>query len=112
MKKILYILAACAIVACTKEEVKPENTNQPQNIVSQSAFYAIKFRNFTSMELNYLDGCESNWMFSGTTRFLTSGTDTICSFKIDADGIVSWKARPGHIVTLGGCPTRSLTIHQ
>lgn len=112
MKKVLFMLVACAFMSCAKEEVKPVNGSQPQNMVTQSAFYAIKFRNFTSMELNYHEGCESNWMFSGPTRYLISGTDTICSFKIDEAGIVSWKARQGHVVTLGGCTSRSLTIHQ
>lgn len=103
MKKILFIGLLCT--ACTKHEIKP---SEP----AENSLVYIGFRNFTSMDFNYWDGCEANIVPTGTTKFLRSGTDTICSFKIDAAGIISWKAYQGHVVTLGGCNIPSLTIHQ
>lgn len=103
MKKILFIWLLCT--ACAKQKIKPVEP-------VEKAFVYIGFLNYTSMDFNYWHGCEANIVPTGVTKYLRSGTDTICSFKIDAAGVISWKARQGHVVTLGGCNIPSLTIHQ
>lgn len=100
MKKILFIGLLC--IGCTK----------PKTEIAQSPFAHIAFHNLTTMEFNYSDGCEANIVTTGSTNYLTCGADTICSFKVDAMGTLSWKATQGHSVSFGGCNMTSLTINQ
>lgn len=101
MKTLLLIGLLCT--GCTKPQIEP---------TEQSPLAYIAFLNHTEMEFNYDDGCEANIVLTGVTKYLTSGTDTICSFKVDAMGVLSFKVRQGHVVTFGGCNMLSLTISQ
>jgi hypothetical protein len=100
MKKLLLIGLLAA--SCQEQEIKPK----------EKSMTFVSFHNLTPMTFNYSDGCEANIIMTGATKYLTCGSDTICSFKVDAAGIISWKARQGHVVTLGDCTYSSLKIHQ
>ncbi|HEY8937979.1 MAG TPA: hypothetical protein VIM65_22305 [Cyclobacteriaceae bacterium] len=101
MKNILIIALLCA--SCSKQKPAP----------TEKSLFFIGFRNLTTHEINFNDGCEANIVQSGVTKYVyTTSNDTICSFKLDDAGVISWRSYPGHVVTLGGCTVRSLTIHQ